>query len=72
MSGWKRSKTTGDRSLDLGHGLILRVERQGGQEYDVLVFGRELVTPAKTPDEGKRRAEVAARRWLHEALLNLK
>lgn len=70
MSEWQRNKKTGTRTRDLGHGLVLQVA-PAWPRYTIAVFDRELVTPAKTPGEGKRRAERAARRWLHEALLKL-
>lgn len=74
---WTRNRH-GDRRLNLGHGLEARVwyesmERlpEGAPRYNVSVFGQQLVSRSETLEDGKRRAEQAARRWLQEALLKL-
>lgn len=74
---WRQNRC-GDRRRELGHGLVLTIwyesnERvpSGAPGYNVGVFGQRLVTRAADVKEAKRRAEVAARRWLHEALLKL-
>lgn len=74
---WTRNRH-GDRRLDLGHGLHAFVSYEGMEclpadapRYNVQVFGRKLMTRADSINDGKRRAEAAARRWLQEALLRL-
>lgn len=78
MTQWRRNTKTGDRHLDLGHGLELCVwyeglERlpAGAPAYNISVFGRRLVTRSAGIPEAKRRAEAAARRWMQEASLRL-
>lgn len=78
MVRWTRDPRSGDRRLDLGHGLSLHVWYEGLQrlpanapKYNISVFGRRLVTRSADIPEAKRRAEHAARRWMHEALLKL-
>ena len=38
-----------------------------GTDFEVVVFGRPLLNHSVTLDEGKRRAEAAARLWLAQA-----
>lgn len=78
MSEWTKNTHSGARRRNLGHGLELAVwyeavERlpYNAPHYNVNVFGRQLVTRSDTIEDGQRRAEAVARRWLHEALLKL-
>lgn len=73
---WRKTPR-GDRVRRLPHGLVLRIWREpdhpraGAPQYAISVFGQRLVTPSETTADAKRRAEDAARRWMHEALLKL-
>ena len=73
---WKRRG--GDYWVDLGHGLELRVwyeavERlpHGAPAWCASALGRRLVSRSETAAGARRRAEVAARRWMAEAALKL-
>lgn len=77
MAKWKRDQH-GNRRLDLGHGLVLRVWHEtaeripaGRPAYNVEVFGKPLFTRAMGIPEGKRRAEAEARRRMHECILRV-
>lgn len=69
MARWYKTKDGGSVAR-LGHGLELRV-LPSGDRHRVLVFGQELVTPAKTKSEAKVRAVSVAHAWLSEARFNL-
>lgn len=65
----------GIETLELGHGLRLvvgyeRIERlpTGAVAYNVWVFNRRLKERSPDGNSAKRRAELAARKWLTEAL----
>jgi hypothetical protein len=65
----------GDSSVcSLGRGLYLSVERtmvrlpEGEPPYIVTVLGRHLKLRSATKEEGKKRAERAAKQWLNEVL----
>lgn len=69
-SKWRREKSSGASVAALGHGLRLRVVPEG-DKFLVYVFGQQLVTPAKSRTEGKRRAVTVAYSWLSEARLRM-
>lgn len=77
MGRWTRN-SSGRRRLELGHGLELLIWeerlitlRRGEPRFNISVFGQVLVTRSDNLQEAKRRAEDAARRWMHEVLLRL-
>ena len=77
MTRWTKNRH-GDRRAVLGHGLVLEVWYEGTERlpagepaYNVSVFGQRLVSRSDDVAEGKRRAEIVARSWMHEVLLRV-